>query len=139
MIRLWHGLAEITRQRDHALVRVMQLEARLTDLGDDRDRLTAELRRAGQALERVVDNVLFAAGAAPVFAPEERRFQPRSAEAQTAEAERARTPLGPEEWRRRIEQADAERAARDRKARLMEQLKAEVTARKAMDAKQHTA
>jgi hypothetical protein len=72
--RLWGTAAEARRQRDQALVRTVQLEARLRDVTDDRDRLAAELRQTQQALERVVDNALFAAGAAPVFIPRMRGF-----------------------------------------------------------------
>lgn len=118
----WQAAAEVKRQRDHALVRALQLEARLRDVSEDRERLAAELRQAQQSLERVVDNALFAAGAAPVFHPEDARFQPRTAEQQAAEAAKAAQPLSPAEWRRKVELLDAERAERDRKAKLHQEL-----------------
>lgn len=118
----WQAAAEVKRQRDHALVRAVQLEARLRDVSEDRERLAAERRQAEEALARVVDNALFAAGAAPVFHPEDARFQPRPAEQQAADARRAQQPLSPAEWRRKVELLDAERMERDRKARLHEEL-----------------
>lgn len=115
----------IRRQRDHALVRAVQLEARLEEAVAERDRLRQELATVQRALERVVDNALFAAGASPVFEPEAARFQPRDTEAQRAEAERlaARPPLSPEQWRRRVEELDREAAQRDRKAQVVEELR----------------
>jgi hypothetical protein len=119
----WEAAAEVKRQRDHALVRAVQLEARLRDVTEDRERLLSELRQAQQSLERVVDNALFAAGAAPVFHPEDKRFQPRTAAQQAAEAGRTHTPMSPAEWRRKVEELDAERSERDRKARLTAELR----------------
>jgi|GEM_PF-2271804 len=119
----WGNAVDVKRQRDHALVRAVQLEARLRDVTEERERLLAELRQAQQSLERVVDNALFAAGAAPVFHPEDKRFLPRTAEQQAAEAGRTHTPMSPAEWRRKVEELDAERSERDRKARLTAELR----------------
>ncbi|MGH9475447.1 MAG: hypothetical protein ACRD1C_03840 [Terriglobales bacterium] len=132
---------ELRRERDHALVRAVQMEARLRDLSEERDRLQAQLREARAALERVVDNALFAAGAAPAFHPEDTRFRPRDVTAQQAEAVRAASaaPLSPDEWRHRVEQEDAAGAARDRKAVLVAQLRRQVEARKAEDAQEANA
>src|SRR5690348_612527 len=55
----WQAAAEVKRQRDHALVRAVQLEARLRDVSEDRERVAAERRQAEEALARVVDNALF--------------------------------------------------------------------------------
>lgn len=129
----WPG-TRTRRERDHALVRAVQLEARLRDVSEERERVQARLREAEAALERVVDNALFAAGAAPVFHPEDKRFQPRDVATQQAEAARAQPPLTAGEWRRKVEAADAERAARDRKARLAEELEREVQQRRQREA-----
>lgn len=128
----WQAAAEVKRQRDHALVRAVQLEARLRDVSEDRERLAAERRQAEEALARVVDNALFAAGAAPVFHPEDARFQPRPAEQQAADARRAQQPLSPAEWRRKVELLDAERMERDRKARLHEELQRMASERRSL-------
>jgi hypothetical protein len=128
----WQAAAEVKRQRDHALVRAVQLEARLRDVSEDRERMAAERRQAEEALARVVDNALFAAGAAPVFHPEDARFQPRPAEQQAADARRAQQPLSPAEWRRKVELLDAERMERDRKARLHEELQRMASERRSL-------
>ncbi|MGN6591698.1 MAG: hypothetical protein ACTHJX_02240 [Terriglobales bacterium] len=128
----WQAAAEVKRQRDHALVRAVQLEARLRDVSEDRERVAAERRQAEEALARVVDNALFAAGAAPVFHPEDARFQPRPAEQQAADARRAQQPLSPAEWRRKVELLDAERMERDRKARLHEELQRMASERRSL-------
>lgn len=94
------------------------------------ERLRAELAAAQQRLERVIDNSLFASGSVPIFHPEDSRFQPRVAAAQQADAANHRPPLSAGEWRQRIEAREAERATRDRKARLVEQLRREAAARK---------
>lgn len=94
------------------------------------ERLRAELAATQQRLERVIDNALFASGSVPIFHPEDSRFQPRASAAQAAEAASPRLPLSAGEWRQKIEAREAERAARDRKARLVEQLRREAAARK---------
>lgn len=94
------------------------------------ERLRTELAATQQRLERVIDNSLFAAGSVPIFHPEDSRFQPRMAAAQQAGAANHRPPLSAGEWRNRIEAREAESAARDRKARLVEQLRREAAARK---------
>ncbi|MGH9393312.1 MAG: hypothetical protein ACRD1E_04020 [Terriglobales bacterium] len=132
MSQWWPG-AQARRQRDHALVRAVQLEARLGETVEQRNRLQRELTVAQAALERVVDNAMFAAGAAPVFHPEDARFRPRDVAAQLAEQERARAKpvLTPGEWRRQVELLDREAAERDRKARMAEELKGEAERAKA--------
>ncbi|MGH9414578.1 MAG: hypothetical protein ACRD0Y_12685 [Terriglobales bacterium] len=94
------------------------------------DRLRTELAAAQQRLERVIDNALFAAGSLPIFHPEDPRFQPRTAAAQQAEAARQRPPLSAGEWRQQIEAVEAERSVRDRKARLVAQLRTEAQLRR---------
>ncbi len=94
------------------------------------ERLRTELAATQQRLERVVDNALFASGSVPIYHPEDSRFQPRVAAVQQADTANHRPPLSAGEWRKRIEAREAERAARDRKARLVEQLRREAAARK---------
>jgi len=118
----WMRKNEARRQRDHALVRAVQLEAQLREMTEQRDALRRELAAERQALERVVDNALFAAGAAPVFHPEDARFRPKPVEQQAVEAGRARPALSPAEWRRKVETLDREAAERDRKVRAREEL-----------------
>ncbi len=127
----WPG-DRIRRERDHALVRAVQLEAQLQEAREGRERLRRELAVAQQALERVIDNALFAAGAVPAFHPEDARFQPRTLERQTEDQRAAaqRPPLSPAAWRRQVEALDDERAARDRKAALVEELRREVAQRR---------
>lgn len=110
----------VRRERDHALVRAVQLESRLEEATARAQRLERDVAAANQALERVVDNALFAAGAAPVFHPEDRRFQPRPAAEQEAEAQRlmARPGMTSAEWRRKVEEQDRELAERERKAAM---------------------
>lgn len=85
--------------------------------------MRAELERQRRATEWVVDNALFAAGAAPVFDPGHERFRPRPVEAQQAEAAQPQRPLTLAEWRREVERLDREVAERDRKGRMAEELK----------------
>jgi len=118
----WNSSADVRRQRDHALVRAVQLEAQLREMTEQRDALRRELAAERQTLERVVDNALFASGASPVFHPEDARFRPKPVELQAAEAGRARQALSPAEWRRKVETLDREAAERDRKARAREEL-----------------
>lgn len=87
------------------------------------ERQREETERQRRATEWVVDNALFAAGAAPVFDPGHARFQPRAVEAQRAEAAKPPRPMTLAEWRREIERLDREVAERDRKGRLAEELK----------------
>ncbi len=114
------GMRTVRRERDHALVRAVQLESRLEEATARAQRLERDVAAANQALERVVDNALFAAGAAPVFHPEDRRFQPRPAAEQEAEAQRlmARPGMTSAEWRRKVEEQDRELAERERKAAM---------------------
>lgn len=117
---------EVRRQRDRALIQLVEAQAKLREANEQRDGLRRELAVVQQALERVVDNALFAAGAAPVFHPEDARFRPRPVEQQLAEIQALQNePVGmsPAEWRRRIEAADRERAQRDRKAELVADLR----------------
>lgn len=123
----------VRRERDHALVRAVQLEARLEQAAARVERLERELVAAGQALERVVDNALFAAGAAPVFHPEDRRFQPRPVADQAAEAQQVaakRPGMTAAEWRRKVEAQDRELAERERKARMAADVERVVAERK---------
>lgn len=85
--------------------------------------MRAELERQRRATEWVVDNALFAAGAAPIFDPGHERFRPRAVEQQQAEAARPQRPLTLAEWRREVERLDQEVAERDRKGRMAEDLK----------------
>jgi hypothetical protein len=128
---IFRGTGAVRRERDHALVRTVQLEAQLQEAREARDRLRHDLTAAQQTLERVIDNALFAAGAAPVFHPEDARFQPRTRELQAAEAAAAgqRPTLSPAAWRRQVETIEAERAARDRKASLVDELRREAQQR----------
>jgi hypothetical protein len=96
------------------------------------ERLRQELERQRRATEWVVDNALFAAGAAPVFDPGHERFRPRAVEAQQGEAAAPQRPLTLAEWRREIERLDQEVAARDRRGQMAEELK-----RLAEERKQH--
>lgn len=114
----------VRRERDHALIRAVQLETRLQEAIEQRDQLRRQLDEARQVLTRVVDNALFAAGCSPVFEPGAERFRPRTVERQQDEAARleARPPLSPAAWRRQVEIMDREAAARDQKARLREEL-----------------
>ena len=82
-----------------------------------------ETERQRRATEWVVDNALFAAGAAPVFDPGHERFRPRPVEQQQAEAGQPQRPLMLAEWRREIERLDREVAERDRQGRFAEELK----------------
>jgi len=123
-MRLWPEGGGVKRQRDHALVRAVQLEARLGEAMEQREQLRRELTVSQQALERVVDNALFAAGAAPIYHPEDKRFQPRPAEQQQAEARRAAQALTPQEWRRKVEEMDRTLAERDRRTQLADELRA---------------
>lgn len=125
--------ADVRRQRDRALIQLVEAEARLRELREQRDALRGELTTVHRALERVVDNALFAAGAAPAFHPEDARFQPKSMERQLAEADAARTkPVGmnPAEWRRKVEALESERAARDSKTAMVEELRTIAAERK---------
>lgn len=121
---IW-AVQRMRQERDHSLARVAQLEVRLQEASDQRDELRGQLIEARQALARVVDNALFAAGCPPVFEPDAQRFQPRGIEQQQAEAQKlaAAPPLSPAEWRRRVEEMDHQAAERDRKARLREELR----------------
>jgi len=112
----------LRRERDHALLRVAELEERLRIAGEAREQLEHECERLKTTLERVVDNTLFGAGAAPMFHPEDARFQPKEVARQAAEATHAHPPLSAAQWRRKIEALDLEAAERDRKARLVEEL-----------------
>lgn len=127
---LFGARREALKQRDRALIQVVQLQARVRDLTDELERVRAEKREAAQALERVLDNALFAAGCTPAFHPEDPRFKRRDVEQQQREAAQARQPLSPAQWRGKVEKAEAEAAERDRKAGLRAELQAEAQQRK---------
>ena len=107
-------------------IRCERLEVRLEESELARQRERQQLERERQALEAVVDNALFAAGGAPIFDPTAARFQPRRLEQQHAEAATAGRPgaLTMAEWRQRVERLDQERAERDRRAQMAEELEA---------------
>ncbi len=123
----WHETGRQRRRADLLLVRCDTLAARVSELERQRDELRGALARERGACERVVDNALFAAGAQPMFDPDHPRFRPRPVAEQQAEAQqagRAAAPLTMAEWRQRVEKLEQERAERDRRGQLAEELKA---------------
>lgn len=119
---LWQESAHQRRRADLLYLRCESLESQIRDLKEQLIASRAEVQVQRTAVEKVVDNALFAAGAAPIFDPGAARFQPRSVEQQRAESHRDH-PLSPAEWRARVEQLDAEAAERNRKAELAEDLR----------------
>ena len=119
-----HQQSEARHQLDRVLIQAAELRIRLAEAVQQSNALRAELARERRATETVVDNALFAAGAAPIFDPQHRRFQPRTMEQQQAEAQRSGRVLSAAEWRRQIEDLDRQAAERDRRGKLAEELKA---------------
>lgn len=86
-------------------------------------RLEARLRRTEEAFERVVDNVLSASGARPIFHPEAERFQPRPLPERPAGAA-GEAPVSRRDLRSHLEASDREKWRLERRRQLAAELQA---------------
>lgn len=123
----WLDSARAKRLRGWA--REAELAARVAWLESDLAGARSESAALREKLERLLDNVLFAAGASPLFSPDDKRFQPRPLEEQIG-LSRLRQPTTAAEWRRRAEvesRAIAREEERKRWRRDLETARREVS------------